>query len=329
MTQNHTCVVLGGSGFLGQCLCARLVSEGFRVISVSRSGAPAGVEEEWCSKVEWVAATMGSEKSLALLHRSDFVFHLASSTLPSTSNSDMAFDLESNLIATVRFLEAAAAATAPRIVFVSSGGTVYGIPKSTPIDEDHPTHPICSYGIHKLAIEKYLHLFHCTANLDSIVLRVANIYGESQDPRKPLGAVSSFVDKSFRRIPIEIWGDGSVIRDYVHVDDVVNALVDAIAYRGSERLFNIGTGRGVSLRQLVEMIRLRIDGQVATQYSPSRRFDVQENVLNVSRACDALLWTPVITLEVGLDRMIHMRQAQSSIHPQILSRYPSAQPAHP
>jgi UDP-glucose 4-epimerase len=314
MSRSNSCVVLGGSGFLGQRLCARLISEGFRVIAVSRSGAPAGANEAWCSKVEWVAAPMASETSLKVLDTSEFLFHLASSTVPSTSNSNIVFDLESNVIATVAVLEAAVRQKVRRVAFVSSGGTVYGIPQRNLIDEAHPTDPICSYGIQKLAIEKYLRLFRFMAGLDSIVLRVSNMYGESQIPGGPVGAVTHFMDRAMHGKPIEIWGDGSIIRDYVHVDDVVEALVSSIAYRGSERLFNIGTGRGVSLKQLIEMIQARIGLELACEFNPPRGFDVGENVLDVSRARHELMWAPSVTLESGLDRMIErLRSARFPI----------------
>jgi UDP-glucose 4-epimerase len=304
MNKSNSCVVMGGNGFLGQRLCKRLISDGCRVISVSRSGAPIGVNEPWCKEVEWIAASMASEKSLELLDSAEYLFLLASSTVPSTSNSNIAFDLESNVIATVAVLEAAVKQKVRHVAFVSSGGTVYGILQKNPIDEAHTTDPICSYGIHKLAIEKYLQLFRCIAGLNSIVLRVSNLYGESQNPGGPVGAVTHFTEKALRGIPIEIWGDGGVIRDYVHVDDVVEALVSSMTYRGPETIFNIGTGRGVSLRQLIEMIQSRISAEVAVEFKPPRGFDVRENVLDVSRAHRELQWAPSITLESGLDRMI-------------------------
>jgi len=304
LSRPKLCVVLGGSGFLGRRLCERLLKEGFRVLSVSRSGAPKDTNAPWCSEVEWVAAPLGSEASLKVLKDSDFLFHLASTTVPANSNSDIDFDLQSNLIATVQVLQAAAREKVRKVVFVSSGGTVYGIPKRNPIDETHPTDPICSYGIQKLAIEKYLHLFRLMSGLAATILRVSNIYGESQSPGGPVGAVTHFIDRAIRGRPIEIWGDGMIIRDYVHVDDVVTALLRSIEYQGTEGLFNIGTGRGVSLKQLVEMIRERIGQEVTIDFKPPRGFDVPENVLDVSRARNELLWSPEITLESALDRMM-------------------------
>jgi UDP-glucose 4-epimerase len=321
MPKTCTCVVVGGSGFLGQRLCERLLRSGFNVRSVSRSGRPKGKVQSWWSEVEWVAADLGSAGAFATLDSAELLFHVASSTYPSTSNADAAFDLQSNLLGSVRMLQAARARPVRRVIFISSGGTVYGIPRKNPISETHPTEPICSYGIHKLAIEKYLFLFQMLDQLDSIVLRVSNMYGECQDLERPLGAVSHFAHRAFTGKPIEIWGDGAVRRDYVHVDDVVNAFFKALAYEGRERIFNIGSARSVSLNELVELIRRRVRRRLFVTYAPPRGFDVPENVLDISRAGRELDWKPTISLETGLDRLlldsakpeqaVHSREASS------------------
>jgi len=303
------CVVLGGSGFLGQRLCRGLLASGFRVRSVSRSGRPSGSSDPWWSDVEWFAAPIGTPLSAQALHHADFVFHLASTTLPSTSNDNISYDLESNVVATVQTLEAAVSAAVRRVVFVSSGGTVYGIAREIPISETHPTDPICSHGIQKLSIEKYLYLFRSMKGLDSMILRVSNMYGESQGCNKPLGAVAHFAAKAFSGTPLEIWGDGTTTRDYVHVDDVVRSLIMAARYEGAERVFNIGTGRGTSLAHLIDLLRERTPWPVAVKYGPARGFDVPENVLDVGRARSELSWTPEVTLERGLDRVMQRAKA--------------------
>jgi UDP-glucose 4-epimerase len=304
MPESLTCVVFGGSGFLGQRLSKTLVEQGHHVRSVSRTGRPRGDVQAWWAQVEWHSADLGTQNAAPALAGAELVFHLASSTYPSTSNTDSAFDLESNLIGSVRMLDSVLEYGVKRVVFVSSGGTVYGVPHQNPIPETHPTDPICSYGIHKLAVEKYLHLHRSLNHLDSIILRVSNLYGEYQRLDRPLGAVSHFIDRAFKGIPIDIWGDGSIRRDFVHVDDVVDALHRTITYRGPEYLFNIGSGRSVSLNELVQMIGRRLNRDIRVNYQPARSFDVHENVLDISRAANELGWKPAIRLEAGVDRMI-------------------------
>ncbi len=277
---------------------------GFTVRSVSRTGRPRGQAMPWWSQIEWIAADLGTDTSAAALAGAELIFHLASTTYPSTSNSDAVFDLESNLVATVRMLKTASEYEVKRIVFISSGGTVYGVPQENPIPETHPTNPICSYGIHKLAIEKYLHLYRALKHLDSVVLRVSNIYGEFQSLDRPLGAVSHFTHRAIEGKPVEVWGDGTTSRDYIHVDDVVRALLHAISYQGLQPLFNIGSGRSVSLNELVSFIEDRIPNKIMVNYQQARSFDVQENVLDITRAARELGWKPTISLETGLDRLI-------------------------
>lgn len=303
MSDTHKCVVFGGSGFLGQRLCKRLVEANLHVWSISRTGRPKGLPQNWWTRVKWISADLGTENSAPALVGADLVFHLASSTYPSTSNVDAAFDLESNLVGTVRMLRTAVEYRVRRLIFVSSGGTVYGLPRQSPIPEDHPTDPLCSYGIHKLAVEKYLYLHRAVNELDSVVLRVSNIYGEFQNLERPLGAVAHFVTRAVKGMPIEIWGDGSIRRDFIHVDDVVDALLRTIGYCGPERVFNVGSGHSASLNELVGLIRQRV-GEVVVNHQPARSFDVQENVLDVRRAERELDWRPSITLETGLDRLI-------------------------
>ena len=139
------------------------------------------------------------------------------------------------------------------------------------------------------------------------------MYGDCQNLERPLGAVSHFAHRAVNGQPIEIWGDGSVRRDYVHVDDVVSALLKSIPYQGSEHLFNIGSGRSVSLNQLLDLIRRRVDAQIVVKYLPPRSFDVQENVLDIGRAATELDWRPSISLEVGLDRLIESARSTSPL----------------
>lgn len=310
MSETSMCVVLGGSGFLGARLCRSLLGKGFRVRSVSRSGRPKGQPEPWWPEVEWVAAPIGTELCARALRHAGLVFHLASTTVPSSSNADIAYDLESNVVATVPTLEAAASMGVQRVIFASSGGMVYGPARESPITESHATEPICSYGIHKLMIEKYLQLFRSRNGLDSIVLRISNMYGESQDCVRPLGAIAHFTERAVSGIPVEIWGDGTTTRDFVHVDDVVNALLKAALYDGADRLFNVGTGHGVSLNQLIGLLRQRLAKPVTVNFQPSRNFDVTENVLDITRAMRELAWAPGISLESGLERMVQAVQAR-------------------
>jgi UDP-glucose 4-epimerase len=187
------------------------------------------------------------------------------------------------------------------------------VPRVTPIRESHPTDPISSYGIHKLAIEKYLHMNHALYGLDYRVLRVANAYGERQRTDKAQGAVAAFLERALRGEPIQIWGDGSVVRDYVYAGDIAHAFLQVVQYQGQERVFNIGSGQGVSLNELVDAIATVIGRRPGVEYTPGRQFDVPINVLDISRAQQHLGWQPRTRLIDGLRRTYEwMRRCASS-----------------
>jgi UDP-glucose 4-epimerase len=232
----------------------------------------------------------------------EVVFHLISTTLPKPSNDNPVYDVETNLVGSLRLLELCRAHRVRKVVFSSSGGTVYGVPATVPIAEAHPTEPLCSYGIQKLAIEKYLQLEHALHGLDYCILRPSNPYGERQRTDVAQGAIAVFLERALRGEPIEIWGDGSVVRDYVYVGDVAEAFVRAVSYEGAQRVFNVGSGTGTSLKELIEKIGALLGRKPAVDYRPARRVDVPINVLDSSAAARHLGWRARTPLAQGLQR---------------------------
>ena len=232
----------------------------------------------------------------------EVVYHFVSTTLPKTSNDDPIYDVRSNLVDTIQLLESCVEAGVRKVIFASSGGTVYGPPETLPITEDHPTAPISSYGIVKLAIEKYLSLFHHLYGLDYAVLRISNPYGPYQDPGGQQGAVGVFLNRLYTGRPITIWGDGEVVRDYLYVSDLVDALELAALIESREKVLNIGSGEGLSLNALIRCISEVVGEHPAVEYLPARPLDVPASVLNVGRAKSALGWEPETGLAEGIER---------------------------
>jgi UDP-glucose 4-epimerase len=296
------CLVLGGRGFIGTHLIDALLDLGYIVRCFDRPNIqPLHKSHLENSRFELREGDFVSEADIAgALEGCDICFHLAFTTLPKSSNTDPVFDIESNVVGTVRLLTQAVQSGLRKIVFVSSGGTVYGVPKRTPLFETDATDPVCSYGITKLAIEKYLHLFHVLHGLEYTVLRIANPFGEGQRVHASQGAVAVFLAKILQGQPIEIWGDGSVVRDYIYIRDVVDALLAALERTTDERVFNIASGQGRSLNELIDSIE-SVTGCTAKRcYLPSRQFDVPVNVLQITRAKELLGWSPKTSFETGL-----------------------------
>lgn len=289
------CLVIGASGFIGRNLVASLAHRGIAVRALSRQGA-ALVDHPL---VEWVKGDMLDEASLdAALEGVDACVQLATTTKPASSNADIVFDITSNLIANVRLLEKMVARGGIRFVFVSSGGTVYGDAKMVPVPESHSTEPKSSYGITKLAIEKYIAMFTRLHGLEARILRVSNPFGEYQPHSDGQGVIANFMWRALNNLPIEIIGDGSAVRDYLYVGDVCDAVHAALCYRGTKQLFNIGQGRGLSVLEIEE----HLGSSVETQFLPGRAMDVRVSVLDCTLAHRELGWHPATSFSAGIER---------------------------
>lgn len=300
-------LVIGGRGFIGSYLVEALLAAGHNVRSFDRAGSqPQKAELEADERqFEFVAGDFCNPEDIARgVQGCDVCFHLVCTTLPKSSNADPVFDVSSNVQGSLRLLQYSVDAGLTKVVFVSSGGTVYGTPKYSPLDESHPTDPICSYGVTKLAIEKYCEVFRQLYGLEYSVLRLSNPYGERQRTDAGQGAAAVFSSKAIKGEPVEVWGDGEVIRDYIYVGDAAAALVAAAEYRGEHRVFNIGSGQGVSTNMLLKTIERCLDRKIERVDLPGRAFDVRENVLDISLAKSELLWRPAVDLETGLARLI-------------------------
>jgi UDP-glucose 4-epimerase len=295
------CLVLGGNGFIGSHLVDHLLAEGHSVRVFDK------YEEHYRKPIPSVDYQYGDFGNRGLMMETlmgmDVVFHLISTTLPKTSNDDPAFDVQSNLVESLFLLEQCVTQKVKKVIFISSGGTVYGKPSVLPIPENSPTDPECSYGITKLAIEKYLYLYWFLHGLDYCILRLANAYGERQRPTATQGAISVFLERALRNDEIVVWGDGSVVRDYIYVTDIAHALIKALSYSGENKIFNIGSGQGHSLNEVIQVIEEVTGRALRVKYTDARSFDVPINVLDISRAKNQLIWAPMVSLRDGVARM--------------------------
>ena len=298
-------VVTGASGFIGSHLVDGLLAAGYRVKALGRNlPGLIGLDAQSNPNLALLPVNMADRLALQqVLEGVEIVFHLASGSLPQSSNRDPHVDVQVNLLGTLNLLEASRLTGVKRLVMVSSGGTVYGIPSVVPIPESHSTDPICSYGITKLSIEKYVALYRQLYGLEGFVLRVANPFGPRQRLDAAQGVVPVFLGKALRHEPLQIWGDGSTVRDFLDVADVVAALLAAANYQGDESLFNIGSGQGLSLNQLIVLLEAQLNRSLDVEYLPSRGCDVPTNVLCIDKARTVLGWSPEISVADGLSRL--------------------------
>ena len=307
-------VILGGGGFLGSHICEALLQNNH---DVTIFDLPSATYLEYCSKLGAKIITgnfLESDRIQKALDQGNVIYHLISTTVPKTSNEDPQYDIRTNVIGFLNILKDEKLLKNKNFIFSSSGGTVYGIPNQVPIPETHPTNPICSYGIHKLIIEKYLNLFNKLYDLDYCILRVGNAYGPRQPKAGPQGVIGTFLSKAIQDEEIVVWGDGSVIRDYTYVSDIAEAFVKAGEYQGKPKLFNIGSGKGHSINDILEMILEIVDVPIKVKYVEGRFFDVPSNVLDISLAKTFLNWVPKTNLFNGIKQTYHYSNGQTNIN---------------
>jgi UDP-glucose 4-epimerase len=295
-------VVLGGNGFIGSKLVEKLLLLGNDVVSFDVNPPQSSFTKS--SRLTNVVGDFSKFEDIQKgLTGADIVFHLVSTTKPSSADQNPIFDIQTNLFGTLTVLDAMVAENVKRIVFVSSGGTVYGHPLSLPISEDHPTNPISSYGITKLMIEKHIGRYQIKFGIDYLIARISNVYGATKVINVSQGVIENLVWNSINRNFIEIWGDGSIIRDYVYISDVINALYKLANYHGDRRIFNIGTGIGTSVNNIISVMTNLGILHSPLSYKSGRNYDVSSNILDISLAKEELGWEPEASIIHGIQKV--------------------------
>jgi UDP-glucose 4-epimerase len=235
----------------------------------------------------------------------DVIVHLASSTVPATASEDPIQDVQTNLVGTLRILqELRKKAARPRLLFASSGGAVYGRPQYVPLCEAHPTMPMGAYGATKLAIEHHLRIEEAQHGLPCRILRLSNPYGEWQQPHGVQGVIAVFAHRALNAQPLDVWGDGSVVRDFVYAADVGYAFTAAARHEGETRIFNIGGGAGHSVNDIVHTLEQLLGHAVERRVFSARPFDPPVNVLDIQRAQNELFWKPTMAFEDGVAKSV-------------------------
>lgn len=290
-------LVLGGNGFIGSHVVDELLLAGYDVNILDKN------PEKWRPPFPQVHYFLGNFSDTTLLaealHGVDVVVHMISTTVPSTSNLDPVGDVQTNLVNTIKLLQLMQSCDIKRIVYISSGGTVYGIPSINPVPETHALNPICSYGIVKVAIEKYLGMYSHLEGLQPMIIRTANPYGPRQGHGNVQGVVATFMSHAFNRKKITVWGDGTVKRDYLFITDLAKLCRLAIE-KHTTGVINAGSGHALSLNELLELIKSETQLELEVEYIASRMFDIKEIALDITKVKSLLGWQPTTSIEDGL-----------------------------
>jgi len=293
-------IAIVGAGFIGKHLIRAFLALDYELRVLDRNPCP----PEFASLLVWVRADYRDRSALRqVLVNADVVYHLASSTVPGDIHIDIASELHDNVVGSLGLLDICLENGAKRLVFLSSA-SVYGVQERTPIDERASTWPISFHGVHKLAIEKYLWIAHRQRGLDVRVLRLANPYGPGQDIYGRQGFVAIAIGCILRGEPILLHDGAETIRDFIYIEDAIDAIVSAGTLADVPFLINVGSGEGHSLLDVVCVISELSGREPVLFHEPSRAIDIPVSILNGSLARQALRFNPQVSLRLGIEKTL-------------------------
>ncbi len=302
-------LVTGAAGFIGSTLVDRLLADGHSVFGVDdlSSGRSENLgQAERSTEFDFAKADIVDADLIGLLAdaKPEVVFHLAAQISVTRSVDDPQFDSTVNVVGTVRLAEAARRAGVRKVVHTSSGGSIYGTPPSYPTTEQAPINPSSPYAASKVAGEVYLNMYRNLYGLQCSHIAPGNVYGPRQDPHGEAGVVAIFSRALLSGKPTKIFGDGTDTRDYVFVEDVVDAFVRGGGEAGDGQRFNVGTGTETSTRQLHSVIAKAAGAADAPEFHPPRLGDLRRSCLDTRLAADVLGWRPQFTIDAGVARTV-------------------------
>ncbi len=293
-------LVTGGAGFIGSHLVDALLDEGYELrvvddLSTGREENLAGSD----GRIEFHRMSILDDGMEEVLRDVEEIYHLAAQINVRYSVENPCHDLRVNALGTLKLLEKAK--ELERFIYASSGGAVYGEPRKLPVSEEHPTDPVSPYGASKLAGEKYVQLYHYNYGIKYAILRYANVYGERQDAKGEAGVIAIFIERLLQGRPLVVFGTGEQTRDYVYVGDVVQATL--LGRRCTSGVFNVGTGVETSVNTLVDIVREVTGVEPEVVHGEPRKGEVFRIYLDITRAREALGFTPEVELHEGIARV--------------------------
>lgn len=300
-----------GAGFIGKALIRNFLKQAIDVSVLDRNNCP----DEFKGKVTWIMGDFQDRHSLGMALRDVSVaYHLVSSTVPGDQHVDVAKELQENVVGSLHFIDCCLASGVKRIVFASSS-SVYGVQKHFPINELAPTNPVSTHGIHKLTLEKFLLLANHLHGIDVRILRIANPYGPGQSILGRQGFVAIAVGCLLQNSPLTLRDMGRMVRDFIYIDDLAEALAIAGLLDNLPPIMNIGAGRGYTLSDVIDVIEQLVGRQLEIISAEARNVDIPVSVMDIGLAHSLMKFTPIIELRDGIAKTLQSHGFQ--LHRQI------------
>lgn len=302
------CLLLGGAGFIGKNVALELKKQGY-VLTIYDMKVVGNYSEDELEGIEYYERELFKDESLEdIIKKQDVVLHFVSSVGPENSMINPERCYYNDVAKTVEILEIMRKNDVKKMIFISSGGTVYGTSDCESCKEDMMLNPKNHYGITKVTIEKILHMYNEIYGMNNVILRVANPYGVGQQSNKKIGAVTVFAEKILNDEEISIWGDGETVRDYIYIDDVVNIIAKFVEQYVDRKndIFNVGTGIGTSLNQLIVKLEKKLGKKAIVNYETGRSIDARRNVLNMDNTFNTLGNIVKYSLDEGIEEYMNI-----------------------
>ena len=292
-------LVLGANGFIGSHLVDALVENGHQVVAFGRSGSETKFNHN-PAVVSFYGDFLNRADLAASLKDIDYVYHFISTTNPASAENDPVIDIETNIRMSVELFELCIEAKVKRVIFASTGGSVYGDNPNPPYSETDATLPFSPYAIGKLTIEHYLRYFRHKYGLDSVTFRISNPYGERQPFHRKQGVIPIFIESIYREVPITLYGDGSMVRDYMYVGDVASMIAETGTASVQHDTYNLGSGEGIPLTNILAMAEKVVGKKATVNYLDTPSTFVKTTILDTNRFKREFSLNPTTGLEEGM-----------------------------
>jgi len=295
-------LVTGGAGFIGSHVVDALISAGYEVVVVDDLSTGRLANLNPAATFYQVDIRSQQLSEVFEKERPAYVDHHAAQMDVRRSIADPLFDAEVNVIGSINLIECCRRYGVKRLIYISTGGAVYGEPEYLPCDEAHPVNPICPYGASKHTVEHYLYMYQQNYGLDYIVLRYPNVYGPRQDPHGEAGVVAIFTGQMLAGGQVVINGDGEQQRDFVYVEDCAQANLMAMTSQNANQIYNLGYGRGTTVNEIFTTLKNITGYQLAATHGAAKVGETRQIYLDATKAQKELGWKPTVDLEEGLQR---------------------------